>query len=197
MELRAMKTAGAKARTSGKAMKKPSLPTQARIKAVKPAPDRTRRSLCPINLTLELIGDSWSMLIVRDLMLRGHNSYQGFLRSEEKIATNILADRLSKLEQNGLISKAADPSDKRKFIYALTARGADLAPVLVEMALYAMKHEPVVDMPKEIVAEMQKNKAAFAQKLTRSFTPKAPRAKPEAKPAKEKPEFSDETLSLF
>ncbi|HWU49928.1 MAG TPA: helix-turn-helix domain-containing protein, partial [Asticcacaulis sp.] len=123
--------------------------------------------------------------------------YQGFLRSEEKIATNILADRLAKLEQNGLISKAADPSDKRKFIYALTARGADLAPVLIEMALYAMKHEPVVDMPKEIVAEMQKNKAAFAQKLTRSFTPKMPRAKPEPKPTKERPEFSDETLSLF
>ncbi|HWU49176.1 MAG TPA: hypothetical protein VN042_04825, partial [Asticcacaulis sp.] len=67
---------------SGKAVKKPSLPTQARIKAAKPAPDKARRSLCPINLTLELIGDSWSMLIVRDLMLRGHNSYQGFLRSE-------------------------------------------------------------------------------------------------------------------
>ena len=185
----------------GKAAKKPSLPTQARIHGAKPAPDKARRSLCPVHLTLELIGDSWSMLIVRDLMLRGHNSYQGFLRSEEKIATNILADRLARLEQNGLIGKAADPSDKRKFIYSLTARGGDLAPLLIEMALYAMKYEPIVDMPKEIVAEMQKNKTAFAQKLTRSFTPKTPRAKPEPKPAKEKPEFSpefsDETLSLF
>jgi len=178
-------------------VKKPSVPTQARIKTAKSAPSTPRRSLCPINMTLEQIGDSWSMLIVRDLMLRGHNSYQGFLRSEEKIATNILADRLARLEQSGLISKAADPGDKRKFIYSLTARGADLAPLLIEMALYAMKYEPKIDMPKEIVLEMQKNKAAFAQKLARSFTPKPPRVKAEAKPVKEKPEFSDETLSLF
>lgn len=192
-------------RKIAKTAKKPSLPTQARINGARPAPDKTRRSLCPINLTLELIGDSWSMLIVRDLMLRGHNSYQGFLRSEEKIATNILADRLARLEQNGLIGKAADPSDKRKFIYSLTARGADLAPLLIEMTLYAVKYEPVVDMPKDILAEMQKNKATFAQKMTRNFTPKAPRTKPEARPVKEKPgfspefspEFSDETLSLF
>jgi DNA-binding HxlR family transcriptional regulator len=181
--------------------KKPSLPTQSRINGAKSAPDKARRSFCPVNLTLELIGDSWSMLIVRDLMLRGHNSYQGFLRSEEKIATNILADRLARLEQNGVISKTADPADKRKFIYALTARGADLAPILIEMALYAMKHEARIDMPKEIVAEMQKNKAAFAQKLTRSFTPKTARARTSAKadekPVKDKPDFSDETLSLF
>lgn len=181
--------------------KKLSLPTQSRINGAKSAPDKARRSFCPVNLTLELIGDSWSMLIVRDLMLRGHNSYQGFLRSEEKIATNILADRLARLEQNGVISKTADPADKRKFIYALTARGADLAPILIEMALYAMKHEARIDMPKEIVAEMQKNKAAFAQKLTRSFTPKTARArtgaKADEKPVKDKPDFSDETLSLF
>ncbi|MBW8882713.1 MAG: helix-turn-helix transcriptional regulator, partial [Asticcacaulis sp.] len=95
-------------------------------KAVKPLPVRAQknRSLCPINLVLEAVGDSWSMLIIRDLMLRGHSSYQAFLRSEERIATNILADRLLKLEQNGLISKAADPADARKYIYALTQKGA-------------------------------------------------------------------------
>ncbi|MDI7774507.1 helix-turn-helix domain-containing protein [Asticcacaulis sp. EMRT-3] len=195
---------GGKSSKTASRAKKPSLPTQARVKAAKPEPVKTHRSLCPVNLTLERIGDSWSMLIVRDLMLRGHNSYQGFLRSEEKIATNILADRLMRLEQNGLISKAADPSDKRKFIYALTARGADLAPILVEMALYAMKYEAIVHMPKEIVAEMQKNRQVYAQKLARSFTPKVAKARPADKPvaAKQavqdfKPDFSDETLSLF
>ncbi len=161
-------------------------------KPVKTVLPKTHRSLCPINLALEAIGDNWSMLIVRDLMLRGHNSYQGFLRSEEKIATNILADRLLKLEQNGLITKSADPTDKRKFIYALTERGADLAPLLVELALYGLKYEPRASMAKEVVLDMQKNKQVFAQRLTRNFTPKT-----KTKPVKKVEELVEETLSLF
>ncbi len=166
-----------------------------KAKAVKPLPPRAQknRSLCPINLVLEAVGDSWSMLIIRDLMLRGHTSYQAFLRSEERIATNILADRLQKLEQNGLISKAADPADARKYIYALTSKGADLAPLLIEMTLFSLKHEQRVDMPKEVIAEMQKNKQAFAAKLVRNFTPRTKVKsvrEPDIDPA-------DETLSLF
>jgi len=166
-----------------------------KAKAVKPLPPRAQknRSLCPINLVLEAVGDSWSMLIIRDLMLRGHTSYQAFLRSEERIATNILADRLQKLEQNGLISKAADPADARKYIYALTSKGADLAPLLIEMTLFSLKHEQRIDMPKEIVAEIQKNKQGFAGKLIRNFTPRTKVKsvrEPDVDPA-------DETLSLF
>ncbi len=164
-------------------------------KAAKPvtkaAKSMGRRSLCPINLVLEAIGDSWSMLIIRDLMLRGHTGYQAFLRSEEKIATNILADRLMRLEQNGLITKSPDPADARKYIYRLTHKGADLAPLLVEMTLYSLKHETRIDMPKEVIAEMQKNKQAFASKLTRHFTPRT------RKPAKVEPDPAEETLSLF
>jgi len=157
-------------------------------------PAKMHRSSCPINLVLEMIGDSWSLLIVRDMMLRGHTGYQAFLRSEEKIATNILADRLSKLEQNGLISKSPDPSDARKFIYALTAKGADLAPLLVEMTLYSLKHAPRIDMPKDIVSEMQRNKSAFGARLARSAAPKVKRPRI----AREKFEDpADETLSLF
>ncbi len=154
---------------------------------------KTHRSQCPINLVLEAIGDSWSMLIVRDLMLRGHNGYQGFLRSEEKIATNILADRLLKLEQNGLISKSPDPSDGRKFIYALTERGADLAPILVEMSLFSIKYETFIDMPKEVVLDMQRNKQTFTTRLIRNSAPKT--RKPAAKKAEIDP--AEETLSLF
>lgn len=166
-----------------------------KAKAVKPLPPRTQktRSQCPINLVLEAVGDSWSMLIIRDLMLRGHTSYQAFLRSEERIATNILADRLQKLEQNGLISKAADPADARKYIYALTSKGADLAPLLIEMTLFSLKHEQRIDMPKEVIAEMQKNKQVFAGKLIRNFTPRTKVKsvrEPDVDPA-------EETLSLF
>ncbi len=177
-------------------MKKPakvSAKAAPKIKSAKAVPVKTHRSMCPINLTLESVGDSWSMLIIRDLMLRGHNSYQGFLRSEEKIATNILADRLLKLEQNGLISKSADPGDKRKFIYALTERGADLAPILIELALYGLKYEPLANIAKEVVLDIQKNKQIFAQRLTRNFT-----SKTREKPAKKKEvELIEETLSLF
>lgn len=162
----------------------------------KPAPKPVKavrnRSLCPINLVLESVGDSWSMLVIRDLMLRGHTSYQAFLRSEEKIATNILADRLARLEQNGLITKSADPADARKFIYSLTQKGADLAPLLVEMTLYSLKHEPRIDMPKEVVAEMQKNKQAFSTRLIRNFTPRT-----RTKTARTEIEPFEETLSLF
>ena len=175
-------------RTSGQAA---PAKTPARS-AVKAAPVKAHRSLCPINLVLEAVGDNWSLLILRDLMFRGHSSYQAFLRSEEGIATNILADRLQRLEQNGLISKAADPADARKFIYALTAKGADLAPLLVEMTLFANRHEKRIDMPKEVVADMVRNKSAFAARMIRSCSPK-PRTRT---PKPETPE-ADETLSLF
>ena len=133
------------------------------------------------------------MLIIRDLMLRGHTGYQAFLRSEEKIATNILADRLARLEQNGLVVKNPDPADARKFIYSLTEKGADLAPLLVELALYSLKHERRTDMPKEVVAEMQRNKPVFVSRLVRACAPKTStkRRKPEPREAVE------ETLSLF
>ena len=172
--------------------------------AAKPArvPVRAEpRSLDPVSLALELVGDAWSLLIVRDLMLRGHSGYQAFLRSGEKIATNILADRLLKLEHNGLITKASDPSDARKFIYALSARGADLAPVLVELILFSHRHEPRIDMPKEVLTEMLRNKQAFTSRLVRSSAPKKKpnQKKPEQPkpPADFIPDFSDETLSLF
>ncbi len=174
----------------GTAPARPTAKAPAKATA-KSAPDRAPRSLCPINLVLEAVGDNWSLLILRDLMFRGHSSYQAFLRSEEKIATNILADRLLKLEQNGLISKSADPRDARKFIYALTEKGADLAPLLVEMTLYAQRHNARVDMPKDVLTDMGRNKSAFAQRMIRNNTPKRPRT------VKEAVEAPEETLSLF
>lgn len=168
-----------------KTRKKPAKAAKAPVKA-------GPRSLCPINLALELVGDAWTLLIVRDLMLRGHTGYQAFLRSGEKIATNILADRLVRLEQHGLISKAADPADARKYIYSLTEKGADLAPLLVEMTLFSLRHAPRIDMPKEVVADMQRNKQAFASRLTRHFAPR-----PKVPRAQRSETEADETLSLF
>ena len=100
-----------------------------------------RRSRCPLNASVEMLGDRWSLLIIRDMMLRGSRSYKEFLESYEGIATNILADRLRRLEVYGIITTKPDPSDGRKLTYLLTAKGIDLAPVLTEMVLWAAAHE--------------------------------------------------------
>ncbi|MFI5070999.1 MAG: winged helix-turn-helix transcriptional regulator [Terriglobales bacterium] len=88
-----------------------------------------------------MLGDRWSLLIIRDMMLRGFRTYSQFLECYEGIATNILADRLRKLVASGIITTQPDPSDGRKSIYLLTAKGIDLAPVLTEMVLWAAAHE--------------------------------------------------------
>jgi DNA-binding HxlR family transcriptional regulator len=100
-----------------------------------------RRSECPLNASVEMLGDRWSLLIIRDMMLRGFRTYKEFMECYEGIATNILADRLRKLVAYGIITSEPDPSDGRKLIYLLTAKGIDLAPVLTEMVLWAAAHE--------------------------------------------------------
>ena len=108
----------------------------------KKKPPPKRRSPCPLNASVEMLGDRWSLLILRDMMLRGFRSYKEFLEgSYEGIATNILADRLRKLEAYGIIITRRDPSDGRKVSYLLTRKGIDLAPVLTEMVLWASAHE--------------------------------------------------------
>jgi DNA-binding HxlR family transcriptional regulator len=115
-----------------------------------------RRSGCPLNASVEILGDRWSLLIIRDMMLRGFRAYKQFLESYERIATNILADRLRRLEAHGIISTARDPSDGRKLIYSLTAKGIDLAPVLTEMVLWAAAHEDTGNQA--LVRQMRKDK---------------------------------------
>jgi DNA-binding HxlR family transcriptional regulator len=100
-----------------------------------------RRSGCPLNASVEMLGDRWSLLIIRDMMLRGFKTYKQFLGCYEGIATNILADRLRKLVAYGIINTRPDPSDRRRVIYRLTPKGIDLAPVLTEMVLWAAAHE--------------------------------------------------------
>jgi DNA-binding HxlR family transcriptional regulator len=101
------------------------------------------RSYCPVNLMLEVFGDKWSLVIIRDIMFAGKRYFRELLQSEEKIASNILTDRLVLLEREGIISKAGDPAHKQKFIYSLTAKGIDLLPVLVEIGAWSIRHKPV------------------------------------------------------
>jgi DNA-binding HxlR family transcriptional regulator len=125
----------------------------------KQTPRPGRRSPCPLNASVEMLGDRWSLLILRDLMLRGPGTYKQFLESHERIATNILADRLKKLEADGIITTRADPIDGRKRIYFLTAKGIDLAPVLTEMVLWAGRHEQTGNQA--LLKLMRQDKAKF------------------------------------
>lgn len=112
-----------------------------------------------MNASVEMLGDRWSLLIIRDMMLRGFRSYKEFLECYEGIATNILADRLRKLVESEIITASPDPSDGRKLIYSLTAKGIDLAPVLMEMVLWAAAHENTGNPG--LVKQMKEDKGKF------------------------------------
>ena len=130
-----------------------------------------RRSGCPLNASVEMLGDRWSLLIIRDMMLLGYRTFKEFLNSHERIATNILADRLKRLEKYSIISAAPDPFDGRKMIYSLTAKGLGLAPVLTEMVLWAAAHEETGNQA--LVRLIRKDKEHFLDEVRKRWS--APR----------------------
>lgn len=103
------------------------------------------RSGCPINLTLEVVGDKWSLLIIRDMIFGNRRHFRELLKSEEGISSNILADRLRMLLEAGIITRADDPTHKQKAIYSLSEKGIELLPVLAQMAAWGRKHLPVTE----------------------------------------------------
>src|SRR5690242_9602034 len=110
-----------------------------------------------------MLGDRWSLLIIRDMMLLGRRTFKEFLGSYERPASNILADRLRRLESYGIIRAERDPSDGRRLIYLLTLKGMDLAPVLTEMVLWAGKHEKTENQP--LIRLMRKDKQKFLEQI--------------------------------
>jgi DNA-binding HxlR family transcriptional regulator len=100
------------------------------------------RSGCPINLSLEVFGDRWSLLILRDMMFGGKRHFRELLRSEEGISSNILADRLRKLVEEGMITRSDDPTHKQKAIYSLTEKAIALVPVFVQLGAWGSRHLP-------------------------------------------------------
>ena len=100
------------------------------------------RSSCPVSFSLDYLGDKWVLLILRDLIFSDKSTYGDFLTSEEKIATNILADRLKLLQENGFIESTVSPEKKNKFIYNLTDKGIDLIPVVLELMVWGSKYNP-------------------------------------------------------
>lgn len=103
------------------------------------------RSGCPINLTLEVLGDRWSFLIIRDMIFGGRRHFREFLRSQEGISTNILADRLKMLVEQGILTRADDPTHRQKAIYSLTEAGIALLPILAQLGAWGRRHQPVTE----------------------------------------------------
>lgn len=100
------------------------------------------RSTCPISTALEFVGDRWTLLVIRDLMFAGKRRFREFLQSEEAISSNVLADRLNSLVENGILTRRDDPTHAQKAIYSLTEKGLDLLPALIAMSAWTQKYYP-------------------------------------------------------
>lgn len=121
-----------------------------------------------MSISLEILGDRWSLLIIRDLMVRGFRTFKEFQESGEGIATNILASRLKKLEAAAIITAEADGSDGRRVNYRLTEKGIDLAPVLLELLIWGTRHEQT-GAPCAVIAKMAKQREKVLAEVRRRW----------------------------
>lgn len=124
-----------------------------------------RRSDCPISFALETFGDMWSLLIVRDIIYFGKSTYGEFLESDEGIATNILASRLVQLVQTGILERKPHATDKRKEIYALTEKGLDVVPILLELASWGAQHDPQTGAPLAWIAMVNEDRETMIRRI--------------------------------
>jgi DNA-binding HxlR family transcriptional regulator len=131
-----------------------------------------QRSSCPVSTSLDILGDKWALLIIRDMVFAGKSTYGQFLQSSEKMATNILADRLAVLEAQGILTKAVAADKKSKFTYRLTEKGVDIVPIIIEFVLWGAKHCPTIADP-GLLAELQAGKDAAVEKYQQLAREKA------------------------
>ena len=138
------------------------------VRAVKGKPRPKQRSGCPVSISLEALGDRWSLLIIRDMMVRAFRTFKQFQESDEKIATNILADRLRKLAAAGIITAEPEKSDGRKVNYRLTEKGIDLAPVVLDLLIWGTRHEET-GAPNAVVEKMAANRDEVLAEVRRRW----------------------------
>jgi len=127
--------------------------------------DKKRNTGCPIAFALDTFGDRWSLMIIRDIALRGSRTYGEFRDTPEKIATNVLADRLRELEADGIIQKSRDPENQRKNIYALTEKGSDLIPVVLEMVRWSAKYDRNTKVGDKFLNKIKRGRDGLAMEI--------------------------------
>ncbi|MBI4597033.1 MAG: helix-turn-helix transcriptional regulator [Candidatus Omnitrophica bacterium] len=130
---------------------------------------RPCRSHCPIAYALDLFGDKWSLLVLRDLLFMGKRRYNEFLASEEGISTNILAERLRRLEAEGLLTKSHDRLNHRQVVYAPTRKSLDLLPVLLEIIRWSAKHDPKTVAPPAFIRRLRNNRKGLMRNIVNRF----------------------------
>lgn len=121
-----------------------------------------------MSVALEVFGDRWSLLIIRDMMVRGFRTFKEFQKSGEGIATNILAHRLRKLAETGIITAEAEETDARRVNYRLTHKGIDLAPLLLELLIWGARHEDT-GAPCALIAKLEKNREGVLAEVRRRW----------------------------
>lgn len=126
------------------------------------------RSTCPISSALDIVGDKWSLLILRDIMFSGKKTFGEFASSPERIATNILSDRLTNLEKSGIITKGKLPDNKKTNIYSITDIGITFLPLLVEVILWSNKNlqEHITESTKKLAKTILKDKESFIKMMS-------------------------------
>jgi DNA-binding HxlR family transcriptional regulator len=126
------------------------------------------RSGCPVSFSLDFLGDKWTLLILRDMVIGGKSSYGDFLSSSEKIATNVLADKLDKLEAYGFVTKKVSAEKKNKFVFTLTPKGIDLVPIIMEMTIWGSTYNPPgnQDLLKALAEDKEGTIRQYQQKLS-------------------------------
>jgi DNA-binding HxlR family transcriptional regulator len=121
--------------------------------------DPPKRSTCPISFALEIFGDRWTLLVLRDLLLKSRSRYRELLACEEGIATNVLADRLRRLEQKGLIRKEQDQQDARQYVYKPTRLAVSVVPMLIEMTVWGARNSKDTSVDRDLLRRFDKDRA--------------------------------------
>jgi DNA-binding HxlR family transcriptional regulator len=129
------------------------------------AQNHALRSDCPISFCLDMLGDTWSLLIIRDMLFAGKKSFNEFLRSDEGIARNILANRLTQMEAKGIITKHAHATDGRKDVYELTEKGLDLTPILLDMSVWGSVYESRTTVDPQLQGGTHMEREAFSTSI--------------------------------
>lgn len=130
-----------------------------------PGNDKKRNTGCPIAFALDTFGDRWSLIIIRDILLKGVRTYSELLKADEGIATNILANRLKEFELSGIITKTRDPENKKQYIYKITRKGAELTPILLEMIRWSAKYDPNTIAKKEVLKRIKHDREGFIKDI--------------------------------
>ena len=133
-------------------------------------PDHIRRSSCPVSCALDILGDRWTLLVIRDILFKQKRHFGDFLTSPEKIASNILSDRLKKLEDCDIVLRRPDPANARRIIYTLTEKGFDLVPAILELLRWGVKHDPASDAHENLIQRLEQDRAGLMAEIRSSLS---------------------------